>query len=297
MARKKGFARLSPEEERVIVRKGTEAPFSGEYVRHFDAGYYLCRRCGAPLYRSDDKFRSDCGWPSFDDELPGAVRRLPDADGARTEIQCSSCGGHLGHIFLGERLTGKNVRHCVNSLSLRFVPAGGLKTSEIVLGGGCFWCTEAVFRTLRGVLLVEPGYAGGAAPDPTYEQVCSGTTGHAEVVRVVFHPDTVPLEKVLALFFQTHDPTSPNRQGADAGTQYRSAVYYTSEKQGKAVRDFVEKLQADYDKPIVTEIRKLGRFYPAEEHHRDYFRKNPLQPYCMMVVAPKVKKAESLQSR
>jgi len=290
------MAKLTKEEERIIVHKGTEAPFSGEYDNHFAKGYYLCRRCGAPLYRSDDKFRSGCGWPSFDDELPGAIKKLPDADGMRTEIECGKCGGHLGHVFTGERLTPKNTRHCVNSLSLRFVPAGELKTEEIVLGGGCFWCTEAVFSMLRGALHVEPGYSGGSVPNPTYKQVCTEETGHAEVIRVVFHPDTLALEKILSLFFRTHDPTSLNRQGADEGTQYRSAVYYTSEAQGQAVRDFVKKAQAGYTKPIVTEIRMLDRFYPAEDYHKGYFRKNPRQPYCLMVVAPKVKKAESALS-
>ncbi len=293
MAQKRAFAKLTKEEERILLRKGTEAPFSGEYDSHFAEGFYLCRRCGAPLYRSQDKFRSGCGWPSFDDELPGAVKRMPDSDGRRTEIQCAGCGGHLGHVFAGERLTPKNTRHCVNSLSLRFVPAGRLKTEEIVLGGGCFWCTEAVFRTLRGVLSVEPGYAGGALPDPTYEQVCSGKTGHAEVVRVEFHPETATLGRILSLFFRTQDPTTLNRQGPDEGTQYRSAIFYTGEAQGRAVRDFVKRAQAEYANPIVTEIRMLDRFYPAEDYHKDYFRKNPRQPYCLMVVAPKVKKAES----
>lgn len=313
------FRRLTPAEERVIVHRGTEEPFTGEYERHFEPGTYRCRRCGAPLYRSSDKFDAGCGWPSFDAEIEGAVTRGMDADGVRTEITCSACGGHLGHLFEGERLTPRNTRHCVNSISLVFEPEAGRRegavpdgeggiageaapanrgaadaperAEEIALGGGCFWCTEAVLGEVEGVLAVTPGYAGGTTVDPTYEQVCGGETGHAEVVLVGFDPRKVSLETILDLFFATHDPTSLDRQGADVGTQYRSAIYYTSEGQGDRVARFVERASGEYGKPIVTEVAALRAFYPAEEYHRRYFEANPLDRYCRAVIAPKVETA------
>ncbi len=168
------FRKLTPEEESVIVGKDTEIPFSGEYDKNFKPGIYTCRRCGAPLYHSKDKFDARCGWPSFDDALPGAIKRLPDPDGFRIEIECARCSAHLGHVFTGEMLTKKNVRHCVNSISMLFMPLEKVKTETIVLGGGCFWCTEAVFNMISGVLAAIPGYAGGSIVNPTYEQILRG---------------------------------------------------------------------------------------------------------------------------
>lgn len=282
--------KLTPEEEEVIEKKGTEPPFSGEYNDHFKPGIYVCRRCELPLYKSEDKFKSNCGWPSFDDELPGAVKRLPDADGIRTEIQCARCSAHLGHVFEGEKITPKNIRHCANSLSLKFVPKEKIKSETIVLGGGCFWCTEAAFSLIQGVLSVVPGYAGGTTKNPTYEQVCEGDTGHAEVVRIEYYPEAVSLEKILDLFFTVHDPTQLNRQGGDVGTQYRSIILYSSEKQKALVEKHIEKIRGDYDAPLATEVKKLEKFYPAEEQHKDYYKKNPKQPYCVFVISPKLRK-------
>lgn len=165
------------------------------------------------------------------------------------------------------------------------------ETERIALGGGCFWCTEAVFNEITGVVGVTPGYAGGATENPTYEDVCGGRTGHAEVVLVEFDPEVAPLEKLLDLFFATHDPTSLNRQGADVGTQYRSAVFYTSPGQRERVERFIERASGEYDKPIVTEVSELEAFYPAEEYHHRYYEANPRRPYCQVVIAPKVKKA------
>jgi peptide methionine sulfoxide reductase msrA/msrB len=280
--------KLTPQEEAVIVRKGTELPFTGEYDRNFAAGTYACRRCNAPLYRSESKFDAHCGWPAFDDEIKGAVKRAKDADGMRTEIQCSKCGAHLGHVFEGERHTPKNIRHCVNSLSLKFVPSQTLQT--IVFGGGCFWCTEAIFLRMKGVAKVTSGYAGGTTKNPTYAQVCTGTTGHAEVVKVDYDASQLKAGNLLELFFALHDPTSPNKQGNDVGSQYRSAIFYTEQGQKKTAESFIKAAQKQFDKPIVTEVKKLDAFYPAEDYHKDYYSKNPLQPYCMLVITPKLLK-------
>lgn len=164
------------------------------------------------------------------------------------------------------------------------------KTENIVFGGGCFWCTEAVFKMLKGVIKTMPGYAGGTTKNPTYEQVCDGNTGHAEVLSIDYDPNTVSLHKLLEVFFEMHDPTSLNQQGADYGTQYRSIVLFNSEKQKDEVQKFIKNHQKDFDKPIVTEVKKLDKFYPAEEYHKDYSDKNPLNPYCLLVVRPKVEK-------
>jgi peptide-methionine (S)-S-oxide reductase len=163
------------------------------------------------------------------------------------------------------------------------------------LAGGCFWCLEAVFLDLRGVESVASGYAGGHQAHPTYEQVCTGTTGHAEVVQIVFDPDVVSFRDLLDVFFTIHDPTTLNRQGGDVGTQYRSAIFHHSEEQKATAAATLAELSAAgvWDDPIVTELVPLTEFYPAEEYHRDYFRRNPNQSYCRVVIAPKVAKARS----
>lgn len=276
---------LTAEEEKIIVGKGTEAPFSGKYYIHREDGTYRCRRCGAPLYRSGDKFDAGCGWPSFDDEIPGAVRRQPDADGRRTEILCAACGAHLGHVFDGEGYTLKNMRHCVNSASLDFEAAGATGTVPELLkekafyAGGCFWGVEHLLGKQKGVLGVRSGYMGGTVANPTYEQVCSHTTGHAEVVEVVFDPARITYEQLTRLFFEIHDPTQRGGQGPDIGDQYRSAIFYTTPEQRAAAECLVAELRSKgYD--VATEITLASRFYPAEEYHQNYYDRKGTEPYC-----------------
>jgi peptide methionine sulfoxide reductase msrA/msrB len=271
---------LTPEEERVIVHKGTELPFSGQYVNNKEKGTYICKRCNAPLYTSDSKFDSHCGWPSFDSEIPGAVKRIPDADGIRTEIQCNSCGAHLGHVFLGEGFTDKNVRHCVNSISMKFVPGAKEETvNKAYFAGGCFWGVEYYLQKTEGVISTRVGYMGGHTNNPTYEDVCSGTTGHAETVEVVFDPSKTTFEKLARLFFEIHDPTQGNRQGPDIGKQYRSAIFYVNEEQKKAAEGLIQILKKK-GYSVTTELSKAGTFWVAEKYHQDYYTKTGHEPYC-----------------
>lgn len=166
------------------------------------------------------------------------------------------------------------------------------ETEVAVFGGGCFWCTEAVFDELRGVAWVMPGYAGGSIKNPTYEQVCSGTTGHAEVIRIEFDPRQITFRELLTVFFATHDPTTLNRQGNDAGPQYRSIILYASDAQKQEAEKFINELNDSsvYGKPIVTEVKPLGEFYEAEEYHRKYYENQPYQPYCQIIISPKMQK-------
>ncbi|MFH0966007.1 MAG: bifunctional methionine sulfoxide reductase B/A protein [Planctomycetota bacterium] len=271
---------LTAEEKRVIEDKGTEAPFAGRYWNHFAAGAYVCRRCGAKLYESSSKFQSECGWPSFDDEVPGAVKRLRDADGARTEILCTACGAHLGHVFEGEGFTVKNVRHCVNSASLVFIPAEEKPApAEAIFAGGCFWGVEHALQHADGVLSVTSGYTGGTVADPTYKEVSSGRTGHAEAVRIVFDPKKVSYRELAKLFFEIHDPTQVDGQGPDLGAQYRSAIFYHSDEEKQIAEDLIAQLRANgYN--VVTELAPAGPFYTAEEYHQDYLTKHPGGQNC-----------------
>jgi peptide methionine sulfoxide reductase msrA/msrB len=269
--------KLTPEEERVIINKGTERPFTGKYYNNTAKGFYTCKRCDAPLYRSEDKFDAGCGWPSFDDEIDNAVKRVKDADGIRTEIECARCGAHLGHVFLGEGFTPKNTRYCVNSISMNFIPIE--KTERAIYASGCFWGTEYQMQKARGVLQTTVGYTGGHTRNPTYREVCTGTTGHAEAVEVIFDPEKISYEELTKLFFETHDPTQVNRQGPDIGEQYRSEIFYLNEAQKETAQKLIDILKAKgYN--VATQLAKATEFWKAEEYHQDYYEKKHGTPYC-----------------
>ncbi len=275
------FNDLTKSESSVIKHKGTEAPFTGKYTDNKEKGTYICKHCGAALYNSSFKFDSECGWPSFDDEIKGAVTRLPDPDGIRTEIGCASCGAHLGHVFAGEGFTSKNIRNCVNSISLDFIPAQleSGRYGTAIFAGGCFWGVEYFLQNAPGVVSAISGYTGGHVENPSYQQVCAGTTGHAEVVKVVYDPGKTSYDKLVRLFLEIHDPTQKGGQGPDIGGQYRSEIFYMNNDQRiiaeKAINILIYK-----GIKVVTEITAASGFYPAEDYHQDYYFKNGKLPYC-----------------
>jgi len=273
------YNKLTSEEERVILNKGTEAPFTGEFNNHKEAGTYICAQCNTPLYKSADKFDSHCGWPSFDDEIPGAVNRLVDADGRRTEIICNNCEGHLGHVFEGEKLTAKNTRHCVNSISLNFIPDKNTTAQKAYFAGGCFWGVEYYFSNVKGVHSTSVGYMGGEKEHPTYKEVCYEGTGHAEAMEVVFDPEIVTYEELAKLFFEIHDPTQVGRQGPDIGDQYRSAIFYTTDEQKETTEKLINILKGK-GLNVATELVKADQYWIAEDYHQDYYQKKNGTPYC-----------------
>ncbi|WP_126993974.1 bifunctional methionine sulfoxide reductase B/A protein [Thermosipho globiformans] len=270
---------LSEFEKFVLFEKGTERPFSGKFENHFEKGIYVCKNCGISLYNSSSKFNSGCGWPAFDDEIPGAIRKQVDRDGIREEIVCSYCGAHLGHVFYGEGFTEKNVRHCVNSVSLDFVPEGGKSLIDrIFFAGGCFWGVKYLFRKLDGVVDTRVGYMGGKRKNPTYEQVCTGVTGHLETVEVIFDPKKLYEKTLIKYFFEIHDFTQENGQGPDIGEQYKSAIFYTNDLQKKISEKLIQALKKKYN--VVTQLRKASDFWVAEDYHQQYYEKTGKTPCC-----------------
>lgn len=278
------YNELTPEEQRVILHKGTERPFTGELLDKKEKGTYVCKQCDAPLYESEDKFESHCGWPSFDDEIKGAVKRVPDADGRRTEIVCANCGGHLGHVFEGEGFTSKNTRHCVNSVSMKFIPAEELKnstTEAAYFASGCFWGTEYHFMKAQGVRATTVGYMGGHVQNPSYREVCTGNTGHVETTEILFDTTQTSYEEMVKLYYETHDFTQVGGQGPDIGSQYQSVIFYVNDEQ-KAVAEKYMKILTEKGYKVATELRPAAdnEFWEAEDYHQQYYETKNGTPYC-----------------
>ena len=284
---------LMPEIFRITRLKGTERAHSSELCSLFEPGKYACACCDTLLFDAEEKFDSGTGWPSFTqpiEENSVAYHKDTSYGMYRMEALCNTCDGHLGHVFQdGPKPSG--LRYCINALSMKKVNSDEQKAT---FGGGCFWCTEAIFQQLKGVTKVKSGYSGGDIVNPTYREVCSGMTGHAEAIEVTYNPNEISYEDLLKIHLTTHNPTTLNRQGGDVGTQYRSVIFYRDEAEKEAATKAIEVVQPAFDKTIVTELKPFQAFFTAEKNHQNYYNDNSNGRYCQVVIDPKLRKFKAL---
>lgn len=282
-------AQLTPEQYRITRQAGTERAFSSEQCGRLEPGTYACLCCGAELFDADEKFDSGTGWPSFTQpirENAVAYRRDESHDMSRIEALCNTCRAHLGHVFLDGPPPG-GLRYCINALALSKTASSLRKAT---LGGGCFWCTEALFQSLRGVHKVQSGYSGGHVVNPTCREVCSGRTGHAEVIQVTYDPAHITYPDLLRVHLGTHNPTLRNQQGADKGTQYRSIIFYRNTDEEAAAQQVLAEVNELLEGRVVTQLVAFEAFYPAEPEHQNYYQRYRGKPYCEGAIEPKLAK-------
>ncbi len=282
---------LTPKQYYILREHGTERPFSSELYEVKEEGTYVCAGCKNPLFSSFAKFNSGSGWPSY--FQPYYRRSLNvGTDNSygmvRDALTCKRCDGHLGHVFNdGPKPTG--LRYCIDGDGLLFVPKNVKKTTAVAtFAGGCFWCTETIFESIKGVSEVISGYSGGKEKNPTYESVGAGRTSHAEAFQVYYDPKVISYEDLVRVFFASIDPTIVNGQGPDRGAQYRTIAFYSNDAEKAIIEDKIAEITPEYSNPIATQVVPFEKFWEAEEYHQDFVKRNPNQGYV---------KAESIPRR
>ncbi|MBA3665190.1 MAG: bifunctional methionine sulfoxide reductase B/A protein [Bacteroidetes bacterium] len=293
---------LTPEQYNITREQGTEPAFSSTYNKNHESGIYYCVSCGNPLFNSTNKFESGTGWPSF--WKPYSQRSVDvSTDNSmgmqRDEISCKRCNAHIGHVFNdGPLPTG--LRYCTDGVALLFKAKGNEPTANLsaynkaTFAAGCFWCEETVFESVKGVAEVISGYAGGTTKNPSYEEVGSGKTGHAETVEIYYDSTKVNYQTLLKVFFASQDPTQVNGQGPDQGTQYRSIVFYRNLYEKQVTENYIHELNKSgkYKKPIATQVIPYEVFWKAEDYHQNYIQHHPTDSYVQNESLPRIKRTQ-----